>query len=731
MASTFIKLPLSGGGSSSVTEYPNFAAFPPATGSGNFAWAADTNILYYDEPTSSTWISVSAGGSGDVTAALALTDNALVRGDGGAKGVQTSGILIDDSDNISGMSSITTSGSIQAADITLTTGNLADAILDEDNMISDSDSALATQQSIKAYVDSQTGSTTLQSAYEAGEVILVDAVNGTITFQDAATPVSNLFKISNNALSLDYFSIASSAATFQVPTTISSNASVVDTITTLAGASTLSIAPTIATGGGSGNHTAVTATVVHSSTGATTGVIKGFEYNHIDNVADTVSNVFGFSSLINANAVSNIINTAIGSLITTQETNGQINFAFGLQADIVGQSATGVDINAASAAGLAIGSLIEVDATGGFGYGLQVASVEADSSNDAAALVVDTVAADSGNAIGLEITDNISSVSGSAFAIRSLSTQPSTFGGSITATEFTGGNLTTFQTETVAAGAGLVINNLFSKEISSGSGADITNTAYANVFITTDYSDNTYDFDASPFGVSAASLFGGFTNSGSRTVSNPYSLFYNQTNSGTGAIDGGVVYASNLSNDSTGTMSNMKVFGYLATSNPSGTVSNLSIFYAPNGSATGASGTVRGLDIQDANFDNYLAGDLTVDGAITLGSPTELTKQIYFAETTLADGANISWDLDDNQTTEVTLAGNRTLDNPTNKQAGSTYILKVTQDGTGSRTLAYGSEYKWAGGVAPVLSTAAGAIDIITFYCDGTNMYGSALLSFS
>jgi hypothetical protein len=39
-------------------------------------------------------------GSGDVSASANITDNAIVRGDGGSKGVQESGILIDDSDNI-------------------------------------------------------------------------------------------------------------------------------------------------------------------------------------------------------------------------------------------------------------------------------------------------------------------------------------------------------------------------------------------------------------------------------------------------------------------------------------------------------------------------------------------------------------------------------------------------------------------------------------------------------
>lgn len=45
---------------------------------------------------------LAGGGSGDVTAAANLTDNAIVRGDGGAKGVQTSGVLVSDLDEISG-----------------------------------------------------------------------------------------------------------------------------------------------------------------------------------------------------------------------------------------------------------------------------------------------------------------------------------------------------------------------------------------------------------------------------------------------------------------------------------------------------------------------------------------------------------------------------------------------------------------------------------------------------
>jgi hypothetical protein len=111
--------------------------------------------------------------------------------------------------------------------------------------------------------------------------------------------------------------------------------------------------------------------------------------------------------------------------------------------------------------------------------------------------------------------------------------------------------------------------------------------------------------------------------------------------------------------------------------------------------------------------------------------PTAYTGQQYFAEATLVDAASIAWDLDTQQTAAVTLGGNRTLSNPTNMQAGGTYILRVIQDGIGSRTLAFDTAYKFPGGSAPVLSTGIGAIDILTFYSDGTNMNCVAQLDFS
>jgi len=86
--------------------------------------------------------------------------------------------------------------------------------------------------------------------------------------------------------------------------------------------------------------------------------------------------------------------------------------------------------------------------------------------------------------------------------------------------------------------------------------------------------------------------------------------------------------------------------------------------------------------------------------------------------TTLTDGATITPDFAATNNFQVTLGGNRTLANPTNVVAGQSGVIKVTQDGTGSRTLAYGSSFDFAAGVAPVLTTTANAVDLLVYYAD-------------
>ena len=124
--------------------------------------------------------------------------------------------------------------------------------------------------------------------------------------------------------------------------------------------------------------------------------------------------------------------------------------------------------------------------------------------------------------------------------------------------------------------------------------------------------------------------------------------------------------------------------------------------------------------------------DAGTDGTLSrLEFAQEYTKAQNFNATSLTSWAAIAWDLENNQVTKLILAINGTLSNPTNLVDWATYILTVTQDATWSRTLAYWTSYKFPGWTAPVLSTAANSVDILTFISDGTNMYWVSQLDFS
>lgn len=89
---------------------------------------------------------------------------------------------------------------------------------------------------------------------------------------------------------------------------------------------------------------------------------------------------------------------------------------------------------------------------------------------------------------------------------------------------------------------------------------------------------------------------------------------------------------------------------------------------------------------------------------------------------TLTDGTTISWDGNTNgQVVAVTLGGNRTMNAPTNIRQYSNYILRITQDGTGSRTLSWNTAYKFGTGGAPTLTTTANKVDILGFIGGSSN----------
>ncbi len=95
----------------------------------------------------------------------------------------------------------------------------------------------------------------------------------------------------------------------------------------------------------------------------------------------------------------------------------------------------------------------------------------------------------------------------------------------------------------------------------------------------------------------------------------------------------------------------------------------------------------------------------------------------------LTDGATITPNFALANNFSVTLGGNRTLANPTNLTAGQSGVIVITQDGTGSRTLAYGSYFKFPTGTAPTLTTTANAVDVLCYYVESATRITARLLA--
>ena len=83
--------------------------------------------------------------------------------------------------------------------------------------------------------------------------------------------------------------------------------------------------------------------------------------------------------------------------------------------------------------------------------------------------------------------------------------------------------------------------------------------------------------------------------------------------------------------------------------------------------------------------------------------------------TTLTDGATITPDFSTSCNFTITLGGNRTVANATNVVAGQSGSIFIVQDGTGSRTLSWGSNWDFASGTAPTLTTASNAVDRVDY----------------
>jgi hypothetical protein len=108
---------------------------------------------------------------------------------------------------------------------------------------------------------------------------------------------------------------------------------------------------------------------------------------------------------------------------------------------------------------------------------------------------------------------------------------------------------------------------------------------------------------------------------------------------------------------------------------------------------------------------------LQVSGLLVTTLPTALTPS--------STAQTIDWSSGNIQTINLSSAtGNVTL-TFSNAVAGAALAVKVVQGAT-PYNVVWPASVKWPNGTAPTISTTSGAMDLVTFFYDGTYYFGAA-----
>ena len=263
----------------------------------------------------------------------------------------------------------------------------------------------------------------------------------------------------------------------------------------------------------------------------------------------------------------------------------------------------------------------------------------------------------------------------------------------------------------------------------SGSGASLTSLNASNISSGTISASRVPTLNQNTTG-SAATLttarnIGGVIFDGSASINLPgVNTSGNQDTSGTAAI-ATTISVGDESSDTTC----FPLFSTAATGNLAPKSGSNLTFNSSNGTLTATAFSGNGASVTNVNAatvdsldsTQFLRSDTSNSGSglLSLSAGIAFTDaaKCAAAVSSLSDGSTITIDFTSGIHHSVTLGGNRTLGNPSNEgsavgQSGSIFII---QDGTGSRTLSFHSDYKFAGGTAPTLSTAANAVDRLDY----------------
>ena len=147
--------------------------------------------------------------------------------------------------------------------------------------------------------------------------------------------------------------------------------------------------------------------------------------------------------------------------------------------------------------------------------------------------------------------------------------------------------------------------------------------------------------------------------------------------------------------------------------------------------------------LNDANNETMLSA--TQDGAVdlyhnnvkkietTANGITVTGTAVATTDTDTSNTGSVTLDFAAKQNFVLTLTGNVTLANPTTEQVGQSGFIAFIQDGTGSRTVALGTDYETPAAAGLTLTSTASATDLVPYLVVASNriLLGTPQLAFA
>lgn len=160
--------------------------------------------------------------------------------------------------------------------------------------------------------------------------------------------------------------------------------------------------------------------------------------------------------------------------------------------------------------------------------------------------------------------------------------------------------------------------------------------------------------------------------------------------------------------------------GYINGVTPGSTTASKALIVDSNKDISLGTGDLTATDIT-------ASGDVITDEikASTADTPVKISNGTHSVPATYTPdvAATATLDVSNSNIHSITMpAGNITIA-VSNETVGQIFLVEITQDGTGSRTVTWFTTIKWAGGTAPTLTTTGSKRDTFAFRVTGVDTY--------